>query len=82
MSDKLRQRARYLAECAAGQVLNDRPAHMLLIGIIEAAILTGMREALREEPDGEMITAIDITRDNTIATLWTAMAEARARGLE
>ena len=80
MSDKLRQRARYLAECAAGQVLNDRPAHMLLIGIIEAAILTGMREALREEPDSNMVISAAISKGDR--AIFKAMAACRARGLE
>jgi hypothetical protein len=52
MTDKLRARARELAEGAAGQVLNDWPAHQRLISLIEAVILTGMVAV----KDGKVIT--------------------------
>jgi hypothetical protein len=95
MIDKLRARAKELAEGAAGQVLNDWPAHQRLVSLFEAAILAGMREALREEPDGLMLEAaiqapIKLVMLDSISARkkldargqWEAMAEARARGLE
>jgi len=91
MTEKLRARAKELAEVTAGQVLNDWPAHQRLIGLIEAAILAGMREALREEPTKIMLKAahrcqwLNPDYDAPILApdfVWNAMAEARARGLE
>jgi len=77
MSDKLRARARewaldlHLRNCGADE--------------IEAAILTGMREVLREEPDAEMIRVGGLAAfgDTTAAHLaFNAMGDCRARGLE
>jgi hypothetical protein len=81
MTNKLRARARELAECAAGQVLNDLPAHQRLVSLFESTILTSMCEALREEPDEAMIDATSQGR-TTAREIFSAMAEARARGLE
>jgi hypothetical protein len=95
MTDKLRARAKELAEGAAGQVLNDLPAHQRLVSLFESAILQGMREALKEEPSEAMLDAAirapikAVMLDSISARMkldasgqWDAMAESRARGLE
>lgn len=87
MTDKLRARARELAEGAAGPAINGRVEYLRLVNRIEAAILQFAREALREEPDEAMLraawNAATLGRSPAEDTAgWTAMAEARARGME
>ncbi len=83
MSDKLRARARELAEEIANPFLMTKA--LITVDAIEAAILTGMCEALREEPDeGMLMKGTDAARctGRTAHDCFNAMAEARARGLE
>jgi hypothetical protein len=76
MTDKLRARAKELALNA----YESSPFGDEKIRAIEAAILTGMREALREEPDeGMMLAGYNTVGDRNV---YSVMAEARARGLE
>jgi len=76
MTDKLKARARELAFEISPE------GHG--IDVIEAAILTGMREALREEPDEAMIEAAAhvAAHGGGPGDIWNAANEARARGLE
>ena len=76
MTDKLRQRARELSEDA-----RYRLEDMGVTNAIEAAILQGMREALREEPDIKMGYITPSYRTKAIE-IFKLMAESRARGLE
>jgi hypothetical protein len=71
MSAKLRARARELTDDASAKMEYDMQWQR---DLIEAAILAGMREALREEPDVYMSEIARI--------VWRDEAEARARGLE
>jgi hypothetical protein len=77
MSDKLRARARELALEAFWTTSRDPEKE---VNAIEAAILQFAREALREEPDREMIKAAHHFLDDR--SVYRVMAEARARGLE
>jgi len=84
MSDKLRARARELAAPIATRHSEVDGMPMIDFRLqerITADILTGMREALREEPTEKMLK-IAYSQANGHHDAWNLMAEARARGLE
>jgi len=87
MSDKLRARARELAEEIANPFLMTKA--VVTVEAINSAILAGMREALMEEPDEAMasigwalMTENKIKMADIPAKCFRVLAEARARGLE
>jgi hypothetical protein len=88
MTDKLRARAKELAdEACKNSVCAGEHDYVI------AALLQFAREALREEPDAEMLQAAamscewphwysDANVKEICVEVWTDMIEARARGLE
>jgi len=86
MTDKLRQRARELAEGIADKAneccYRSDGYEENIAALAQTAILAGMREALREEPDVAMVDAGISADGPVIADIWIAMAEQRSRGLE
>jgi len=83
MTDKLRARAEELAAKAAYLYMTSREP-VDLPDLIKTTVLTGMREALREEPDDDMIKAAAhvAAHGGGSGDIWNAANEARARGLE
>jgi hypothetical protein len=79
MSDKLRARARELALSAYWTTPFDVEKQ---VNAIEAVILQGMREALREEPNSEEMELAYALSGISIKAMWREIAESRARGLE
>lgn len=57
MSDKLRARAQELAEIVDRDLNSAKSINVDPVAHIKSAILAGMREALREEPDDAAIIA-------------------------
>jgi len=89
MTDKLRARARELAEGIADKAneccYRSDGYKEGIAAIAYTVILTGMREALREEPDAKMIFigATSAYATETAAyDCFKTMAACRARGLE
>jgi len=74
MTDKLRARARELAERVDRDLNSAKSINVDPVAHIESALLQYAREALREGPDVYMSEIARI--------VWRDEAEARARGLE